>query len=198
VTVVLRAAERFESAQPGIVSWHCFSAGAHYDPDRIGVGPLIGVDEHLLAPGAGFASHAHRGVDIVSWVLDGALRHEDDLGQALIVRPGQVLVQCTGSGVRHGETNASASRPLRIIQMTLLGDGSTPKYRCGVPPVELVRGTFAVWTSRGCVDGDVLLAFVASGVWTVADRVLQAGDSICAGRRLAATGEGELLVWQLA
>ena len=100
---VVRTSERFAMSQPGIETRHCFSAGPYYHASRLGVGALLAVDEHVLAPGAVFGEHAHRGVDIVSWVVTGVLRHNDDV----LVRPGQVLVQRTGSGIRHTEGNGS-------------------------------------------------------------------------------------------
>ena len=74
--MIVRAADRFHVAHDGIETWHCFSAGAHYDPDNVAYGPMIGCDEHLVGPGAGFDWHPHRGVEIVSWVLSGVLRHQ--------------------------------------------------------------------------------------------------------------------------
>ena len=105
---VTRAADWFADDRPGITSRHCFSAGSHYDPSRLGVGPLIGVDEHVVAPGAGFADHAHRGVDIVTWVLEGALTHEDSLGHRVVLHSGDTAVLRAAHGVRHEERNAGA------------------------------------------------------------------------------------------
>jgi redox-sensitive bicupin YhaK (pirin superfamily) len=85
---VRRANNRARIEQPGIVTWHSFSAGPHYDPNNISFGALIAHDEHLLAAAAGFPKHAHRGVDIVSWVLDGELRHD---GQTLKRMPGLIV-----------------------------------------------------------------------------------------------------------
>jgi hypothetical protein len=114
---------RGRSSQPGIESWHCFSSGPFYDPDRISLGPIVGVDEHLVAPGAGFDWHAHRGVHIASWVLEGTLQHEDSNGEVRFVTPGALFVQSTGrEGIRHREWNASGDEPLRFVQITVLGE----------------------------------------------------------------------------
>ena len=121
MTSILRAADRFETTQPGSSTWHAVSAGSHYEPGNVSHGPVIGCDEHLVDPDAGFDWHAHRGVVIISWVLGGTLRHEDDGGGLLLVGPGESLVQSTGDGIRHRETNASAM-PLRFVQTTLLLD----------------------------------------------------------------------------
>jgi quercetin 2,3-dioxygenase len=124
---------RGRSSQPGVESWHCFSSGPYYDPHRISFGPIIGVDEHRVAAGAGFDWHAHAGVHIVTWVLEGVLRHEDSEGVVQHVPPGELFVQSTGPGVRHTETNASSSEPLRFVQVTLLADGPVGAWSARVP-----------------------------------------------------------------
>ena len=127
--MIRRADDRFRSTHDGVETWHSFSAGAHYDPDNVAHGMLVGVDEHVVAPGAGFDWHGHRGVAIVSWVVSGRLRHEDDAGRVRRVGPGEVLVQRTGTGIRHCEVNASAREPLRMVQMTLVdGDDATERH----------------------------------------------------------------------
>jgi redox-sensitive bicupin YhaK (pirin superfamily) len=117
--------DRGRSSAPGIESWHSFSAGPFYDPARMSFGPVIGVDEHHVAPGAGFDWHAHRGVHIASWVLSGALRHEDATGTTRLVRPGPLFVQSTGAGIRHREWNASETEELRFVQITILARADT-------------------------------------------------------------------------
>ncbi|MDP9168599.1 MAG: pirin family protein, partial [Actinomycetota bacterium] len=99
------AAGRATTSQPGIVTRHCFSSGSHYDPDNVCFGPLIAVDEHTVEPGMGFASHRHRGVQILSWVLAGDLSHRDAQA-ATTVLPGSVLLQRAGPGIEHSERNA--------------------------------------------------------------------------------------------
>jgi redox-sensitive bicupin YhaK (pirin superfamily) len=133
VHTIHRASERYQSTQPGIITRHSFAAGAHYDPDNVAFGALIGVDEHVVEPGAGFAAHTHRGVDIVSWVLNGTLRHEDDAGDVELVGPGILLRQRAGDGIRHTETNASGSAPLRFVQMTVLADAGAEFTAARIP-----------------------------------------------------------------
>jgi len=124
--------ERGRSSQPGIESWHCFSSGPYYDPARIAWGPVIGLDEHLVAPGAGFDWHAHRGVYIASWVLNGALWHEDSGGGSSLVTPGELFVQSTGSGIRHREWNAS-DEPLRFVQITIMAEAEPDTWSTSLP-----------------------------------------------------------------
>ena len=145
----MRADERFESVQPGIVTRHQFSAGAHYDPDNIAFGPVVGIDEHVVEPGAGFDWHGHRGVHIVSSVLEGMLRHEDSHGVERLVGPGLLLVQSTGDGIRHRETNASDTERLRFVQLTFLVDAPAA-VQVAWPPVEF--GGVTVTVVRGAYE----------------------------------------------
>jgi quercetin 2,3-dioxygenase len=191
---IRRGADRATAGQPGIRSWHSFAAGAHYDAGNTSFGPVIGVDEHLLDGGAGFAEHPHRGVQILTWVLEGALRHHDADGTA-VVRPGQVLVQLTGPGVRHVEENASPSAPVRFVQTTMLGDDATPRWWVGTPPVIDTVAEFDVLTSLGWMDGALVHAFVAAGSFRVNGAELGPGDSLRATEEtLVAEGSGQLLV----
>jgi quercetin 2,3-dioxygenase len=198
---VHRAADRFRTDQPGITSWHSFSSGPHYDPANLGFGPLVACDEHLLDPGAGFEPHPHARVELVSWVLDGALEHDDADGRTRMVMPGQAQYQLTGSGIRHAERNASASEPLHFVQLGLLTDEDVPDYDVARPPLNLSVGTFAVL--RACRDELVADAagvhlYVGTGEYDVAGHVLRTGDSIrAAGDRLTVNGDGELLVVRL-
>lgn len=195
MTRVLRAADRFHSVQPGIESWHCFSAGAHYDPDNTGLGPLIGFDVHVVAPGAGFDWHGHRGIDIVSWVQDGVLHHEDDAGAGVDVRPGTVLIQHTGAGIRHRETNGGAT-PLTLVQMSLL-DSDASGIRTGDPPMEIGAARFEVWSTTMSTDASRWHGYVVTGSWHVDEFTLTQGDSVRGAGRLRAAGTGVLLVWLL-
>lgn len=185
---VRRAAERYRTDAGAITSWHCFAAGGHYDPANVSFGALVGTDEHLLAPGAGFDWHEHRGVVITSYVLEGTLRHQSG-GLDRLVRAGELLRQDASEGVRHRETNGSAG-PLRFVQTTWLA---------GAPVVfELARG--------GLRLGGWAHLFVAAGTFECADRELRAGDSVRVdapleqpgpATPLELTGSGTLLVCRI-
>ncbi len=192
---VRRAGQRAQSRPgDGIRSWHSFSAGAHYDPDNVAFGPIVGLDEHHLAPGAGFGSHPHRGVEIVSWVLAGTLDHRTADGERLLVPPGQLLHQHTGAGVEHTETNA-ATDELLLLQLTLLGDASPPSTRLAADRLRLAtqHGDAAVelhYAGRLQLGGPALV-FVANGLFEVrsGDAVARLGPGDEA--RLAASAELE-------
>lgn len=197
MTPILRAADRFHSTHDGIESWHGFSAGAHYDPGNVSHGALVGCDEHLVAPGAGFDWHAHRGVDIVSWVASGRLQHEDDSGAVRTVDAGQVLVQSCGSGIRHRETNPSTS-PLRLVQMTVLGSGPETSVRTGDAPLDVTAGRIDVWRDSASATAERWHVFVVDGLWHLDESALQQGDSARGAGRLTLVGAGAALVWLLS
>ncbi len=131
----MNATDRFVTETAGYTTWHCFSSGAHYDPQRVSWGPVVALDEHLVAPGGGFDWHPHRGVHIASWVLEGTLRHEGSGGPSRLVRPGELFTQSTGDGIRHRETNASDSVPLRMVQLVVLGAGPVAVGSADLPAV---------------------------------------------------------------
>ncbi|MCX4749301.1 pirin family protein [Kitasatospora sp. NBC_01287] len=127
-----RTAERYRSAPaPGVETRHAFSFAGHYDPKNVHFGPLLACNEEVLAPGAGFETHRHRDMEIVTWVLEGALAHRDDDGHAGVVRPGMVQHLSAGRGVGHTERNiGGAGVPVRFVQMWLQPDvfGTEPSY----------------------------------------------------------------------
>ena len=196
--MILAASARFRTAFGGVQSWHCFSAGAHYDPDNVAFGALIGLDEHHVAPGAGFGWHPHRGVAIVSWVVEGRLRHEDDGGRVRFVEPGQALTQRAGSGIRHAETNASPAHPLRLIQLIFLAGGSAEaSIASSAPPVDLGAARFDVWRTGATTPDARWHLFVTDGQWQLGPDTLQPGDSVRGSGPTEIDGTGELLVCEL-
>ena len=195
---VHRAASRFVTQQPGITTRHCFSSGSHYDPANVAFGALIAVDEHLVSPGAGFAAHRHRGVELVSWVLDGALLHSDATGRSVVVLPGSAQYQHAGSGIEHVECNASADEPLRFVQMWLLGTVGEPTYAVAPPPVILASGGFSVHSDGAASFTGRTHLFVARGSFAVGTVPLAVGDSVRADEPVTVDGTGELLVLTLS
>lgn len=195
-----RAASRFETVQPGITTRHCFSSAAHYDPDNTAFGMLIALDEHVVAPGAGFGRHAHRGVDIVSWVVAGMLRHDDTAGRVELVGPGMALHQAAGSGIEHTERNASATDPLLFVHLVLLGNVAAPGYLLDAPPIAMAGGEFDVLTPMEPIEvaaAEHLHLFVVRGTVAVRGRALRGGDSArIRDTAVVVEGNGEVLVWR--
>lgn len=146
---VRRAADRLESRADGVVSRHSFAFGPHYDPINTRFGALVTHNDDLLAVGAGFPEHPHRGLEIVTWVVSGALEHADSFGGSAIVHPGMIGRLSTGAGVRHSERNASAGE-MRYIQMWVLPDAEgPPSYETAEMSVALESGEFVTVASGG-------------------------------------------------
>lgn len=116
---VRRSATRFVTRTELIETRHAFSFGRHYDPANTGHGLLLALNDDRLAAGGGYGSHPHRDVEVVTWVLEGALVHEDSSGRRGVVHPGEVQRMSAGSGVLHSERNhaAQAGPDLRLVQM---------------------------------------------------------------------------------
>lgn len=128
---VRRSADRFRTEAGGIRSRHSFSFGSHYDPTNVGHALLVAHNDDVVAPGSGYAKHPHRDLEIVTWVLDGALRHEDSDGNSGLVVPGVVQVLSAGSGVLHSEQNDAVTGPsVKFVQMWVLPSesGTQPRY----------------------------------------------------------------------
>lgn len=128
---VRRAGDRFVTRGDGLESRHSFSFGAHYDPDNVGHALLVAHNDDTVRPGAGYPKHPHRDLEILTWVVEGGLRHEDSAGNAGVVVPGLAQRLSAGRGVRHSELNdAGSGRDVRFVQMWVPPDdtGLEPSY----------------------------------------------------------------------
>jgi redox-sensitive bicupin YhaK (pirin superfamily) len=127
---VRRAAARARTTAGGIESRHSFAFGAHYDPDNTHFGLLLAVNEDVIAPGAGYDTHPHRDVEILTWVLAGELVHRDSAGRTAVARPGLVQRLSAGAGVQHSERNDDHDRAVHLVQMWVQPDtdGGEPDY----------------------------------------------------------------------
>jgi redox-sensitive bicupin YhaK (pirin superfamily) len=192
VIAIRRADDRTVTYGDGIMTRHGLSAGAHYDPANVSFGRLIAHDLHVLAPGAGFDTHPHRGVEIVSWVLSGMLLHNGETA----VRHGTVQHVSAGRGIEHTERNGGADE-LRFVQMTLLGETGAPEYHVG-RSVDLPAARFDVLRLDGAAGlpaAPFVHAFVADGRFDLAGETLDAGDEArITGSAASICGAGELLI----
>ncbi len=116
-------ASRFRTRLGWLDSHHSFSFANHYDPANVGHGLLIVSNDDVVAPGAGFGSHPHRDMEIVTWVLEGRLEHRDSAGNHGILEPGIVQRMSAGTGIVHSEVNHSATEPVHFLQMWVPPDG---------------------------------------------------------------------------
>jgi len=140
-------------------SHHSFSFGDYYDPAHMGFGPLRVINEDWIRPGAGFPTHPHRDMEIVTYILEGALRHADSLGNGTVIRPGEVQRMSAGTGVRHSEVNASATDPVHLLQIWILPEttGLPPSYEQRTVPAAERQGQLRLLASRNGREGSVTL-----------------------------------------
>src|SRR5690606_26312275 len=114
---IRRAADRLHTRIDWLDSWHSVSFGGHYVPSNTHHGLLLVSNDDRVAPGGGFGTHAHRDMEIVTWVLDGSLEHRDSEGHHGVITAGLAQRMSAGTGIRHSEMNASAVEPVRFVQM---------------------------------------------------------------------------------
>ena len=140
-------------------SFHTFSFAYYFDPEHMGYGPLRVINEDRVAPGAGFGTHGHRDMEIVSYVLGGELAHKDSMGNGSTLRPGDVQRMSAGTGVRHSEFNPSRSEPLHFLQIWIIPAqlGIEPGYEERRFGPEEKRGRLRLVASPDRAEGSVLL-----------------------------------------
>jgi redox-sensitive bicupin YhaK (pirin superfamily) len=220
---VRRAADRFVTRAEGRATWHSFSFDAHYDPDNVGFGSLVALNDEHLPPGSGYPDHPHRDTEIVTVVLSGALRHSDSSGRSGVLVPGEISRTSAGSGIVHAEVAAS-DETTRFVQTWLRPDepGGPSSYvsaEVGRPGrlTEVVGpdGATSIATRAARLllghletgpvelpDAPQLHVFSTGAVVTVGGQELRPGSAARltdeGGCTLTVTQPGLLLVWSLA
>jgi len=215
---VRRAGERFHTRIDWLDSWHSFSFSNHYDPANTHHGLLLVSNDDRVAPASGFATHPHRDMEIVTWVLSGELEHRDSIGTVGLIVPGLAQRMSAGRGIRHSEMNPSPDTEVHLVQMWVLPDtdGIEPSYEQrdvgaelggdgGLVPIASGRGHDAairihqrdavLWGGRlrpaetvMVPDAPHVHVFVAVGSAAVEDETLDEGDAA----RLTEAGEAQL------
>lgn len=203
------ARDRFHTRGDGVQTWHSFAYGQHYDPANVSFGPLRAVNEEIVEPGSGYDAHRHRDVEIVTWVLEGALAHRDSTGAAGVIEPGHCQRLSAGSGVEHVERNASGDESLRFVQMMLDPDawGDEPTYRyidissvegwhegvnVGNARARLLVGHWEAGSRAALPDAELRHLHLTRGDLRVDGRTMSAGDCARITGADAAPGAGAI------
>ena len=211
---IRRAKERGYADHGWLKSFHGFSFADYFDPEHVEFGPLRVINEDRVAPGQGFGTHGHRDMEIISYVLEGALAHKDSTGSASTIRPGDVQRMSAGRGVQHSEFNPSRDEGVHFLQIWIQPNvrGIPPSYEEKRFSAEDKRGRLRLIASPDRAEGSVLIrqdarvyaglfdgderaelpiapgrrayVHVARGAVTVNGTPLQAGDAL----KLAGTG----------
>jgi redox-sensitive bicupin YhaK (pirin superfamily) len=138
---------------------HTFSFGHYYDPRHMGFGPLRVINEDHIRPAAGFPTHGHNDMEIVTYIVDGALEHKDSTGTGSVIRPGDVQRMTAGTGIRHSEFNASQTVPVHLLQIWILPEenGLAPGYEEKHFATEEKRGRLRLIASRDGRQGSLTI-----------------------------------------
>ena len=156
---VRRSAERGFADHGWLKSLHTFSFADYFDPEHVEFGPLRVINEDRVQPGAGFGTHGHRDMEIISYVLAGQMAHRTRWGTVLPIRPGDVQRMSAGSGIRHSEFNPSTSEPLHFIQIWIKPNvlNIDPSYEEKRFSAGEKRGRLRLVVSPDRADGSVLM-----------------------------------------
>jgi redox-sensitive bicupin YhaK (pirin superfamily) len=189
-------------------SYHTFSFGSFYDPNYMGFRSLRVINDDTVVPGAGFGTHGHRDMEILTYVLSGALEHKDSIGTGSVIRPGDAQIMSAGTGITHSEYNHSQTEPVHFLQIWMLPNqlGLAPRYEQKTFLPEQKRGKLRLIAAKDGRDGAVTVhqdldlyasilekgdvvnyqvkgdryawLHVAQGVATVNAKELKAGDGV--------------------
>jgi redox-sensitive bicupin YhaK (pirin superfamily) len=156
---VRRAADRGHFDHGWLNTYHTFSFADYHDPAHMGFRSLRVLNDDRVAPGQGFGEHRHRDMEIVSYVLEGALAHRDSMGNSGVILPGDVQRMSAGTGVQHSEFNGSRTEPVHFLQIWILPEapGTAPGYEQRTFLPQTRRGKLRLIGSRDGREGSVTI-----------------------------------------
>jgi redox-sensitive bicupin YhaK (pirin superfamily) len=158
--ITIRKSEERGHANHGwLDAYHTFSFASYHDPDFLHFGPLRVLNQDRVDAGQGFPTHAHDNMEIVTYVLEGALEHKDSMGNGSQMRPGDVQYMAAGTGVTHSEYNPSSDEGLHLLQMWVVPkeQGTTPRYEQKAFPPEELRGNLRLVVSPDGAEGSLTI-----------------------------------------
>jgi redox-sensitive bicupin YhaK (pirin superfamily) len=181
---IRKSEDRGQAHHGWLQSQHSFSFADYYDPRHVGFGPLRVINEDRVAAGAGFGTHGHRDMEIISYVLDGALEHKDSMGTGSVLHYGDVQRMSAGSGVRHSEFNGSKTEQVHFLQIWIQPNqqGIPPSYEEKHFAVEEKQGKLRLIASGDGREGSVLIHQDAALYAALLDGEDQATHALQAGR----------------
>ena len=181
---IRKAKERGHADHGWLDTYHTFSFADYWDPRHMGWGPLRVINEDRVAGGTGFPTHAHRDMEIITYVLEGALEHRDSLGTGSVIRPGEVQRMSAGTGVRHSEYNASKTEPVHLLQIWIepARAGIAPGYEQKTFPESERRGKLRIIAAAEGRDGAVTIHQDAAVYATTLGRGERVEHALAPGR----------------
>lgn len=186
MTSVRLSNDRGQADHGWLQSFHSFSFGDYFDEQHMAFGPLRVINEDRVQPGAGFGTHGHRDMEIISYVLSGQLAHKDSIGNGSVIRPGDVQRMSAGAGIRHSEFNASNSEPVHFLQIWIQPavHGIAPSYEEQHFAEADKRGRLRLIASPDRAENSVLIHQDAKVYAGLFDGTEQATLSVAPGRSI--------------
>lgn len=199
---IRKSTDRGHANHGWLDSWHSFSFAEYYDPKYMGFGSLRVINDDRIAAGAGFPTHPHRDMEIITYIMEGALEHKDSMGTGSVIRPGDVQRMTAGTGITHSEFNSSETEPIHLLQIWIQPNqkGLTPSYEQKTCTATDKQGHLRLVASSDGRDGSVTIHQDASMLAGLLEKGDQVSYSLAVDRKAylhVARGEVEINGMQL-